>query len=385
LWQLRILTKNLMKRNRSVPRRKTSKGDLKKIILSLDNLTTHITRVEEDIKGLRAEINELKTEVFLDIDRLKTDMSDEIKELRADMSEEISRLRTDVSDVKELLLTTNPKALIQQIAPRLVNESMLEEVKEGTVATWTFVKDTSGSFWAIGAAHCGFYHSGTLVTLPEAVCKLGVSVVYFPYELCKQVDFVEQKHDFILVQLKDPVPNYTSRVVWDTSKNIKPVQGSIVCGLSTSGYVYGDHVIWDNNEGVYVFIEDAGEPGHSGTLMFTFQNGSAYPFGVYYGIYSKEDKNMRVRAIIVPLHFNTLQRTIPSSLHQKTGKIPLTMYTKGQLVQKELNYTRKNGKKKKNRYVQYKEGDKHYCGVILQTPPILLCGALQCGEVKRHK
>jgi len=316
------------------------------------------------------------------IDELKTDVSTEINELKTGVSTEINELSTEINEMKELLLSTNPKALIQQIAPRLVNESTLEEVKEGTVATWTFVRDTSGSFWAIGAAHCGFYHSGNLVTLPEAVCKLGVSAVYFPSELCKQVDFAEHRHDFILVQLKDSVPNYTSRVVWDPTKNIQPPQGSIVCGLSTSGYVYGDHVIWDNNEGVYVFIEDAGEPGHSGTLMFTYQNGSACPFGVYYGIYSKDDKNMRVRAVIVPLHFNNLKRTTPSPIPHKTGTITLTMYSKGQLVRKDLSYTKKNGK---NKYVTYKEGDKQYCGILLNTPPILLCGALQCGEVKRHK
>jgi len=263
-----------------------------------------------------------------------------------------------------------------------VNESTIEEVKEGTVATWTFVKDPNDKFYAIGAAHCGLYHSGNLVTLPEAVCKLGVRCVSFPVELCKQGDFAEHKHDFIVVELKDPVPDYTSQVVWDNKKVIKPLQGSIVCGLSTSGYVYGDHVTWDKDEGVYIFIEDAGEPGHSGTLMFTYQNGEVIPFGVYFGIQESKHKTMRVRAIIVPFR-KEVKIAKPRRHLSMTTKTTLNVYTKGQLVRKEMSCTRKRFGN--NEYVQYKEGDKEYCGVLLQTSPILLCGALQCGKVKRHK
>jgi hypothetical protein len=89
---------------------------------------------------------------------------------------------------------------------------------------------------------------------------------------------------------------------------VKPAEnaGGVVYGKSLSGPVLGDSLC-QHKDGYFYFMHDRGEPGNSGTLMFTpvVDNSKALimfnkMFGIYYGNEGLGE-NYNARGVIAPL------------------------------------------------------------------------------------
>jgi len=186
----------------------------------------------------------------------------------------------------------------------------------------------------------------------------------------------------VLIRLHRIPPNFTFSFRWHRDFPVSPslVVGSNVCGASTSGPVLGTTLVYDPTEEIYIFIEDAGEAGHSGTLIWTTDTPPQL-LGVYIGILPGEP-GMRPRARVAPLIFRNLVKftprrdvdvpvTIPMGVpHRKNAikhvDVPLTLIGRGIAV--------------------YKEGNpvQNYFGVVLEHPnTVKLCGSAIGGRTNR--
>ncbi len=82
------------------------------------------------------------------------------------------------------------------------------------------------------------------------------------------------------------------------------VAGKSVCGRSNAALVHGENVRYvDEPDGSaqFVFVESAGEPGNSGTLMFGWsaKKSRPVPIGVYVGV-TGDHGNLRFRGKVCP-------------------------------------------------------------------------------------
>ncbi|KAG7339450.1 hypothetical protein IV203_025373 [Nitzschia inconspicua] len=233
--------------------------------------------------------------------------------------------RFDNMDKKlDLLVSLSPEAVMQHVNPAFVTSSQLEKkaVLEGGESTWSFLKLDDGTLLAVGSVHCGLYYGSmhptlAFVNLPQMVVNLGVEKIGFlqPNKIQNPIPY---KYDVMLVRLKqNKLPDMMSgspqkyqTLAASSKKKIRRV-----AGMSNSGIVSGSNVVFNNDGGYYVFVEDFGDIGNSGTLMFGWDGdfNDAKPVGVYNGIFPVGDKKEttssrpfsfhgnRPRGVIVPL------------------------------------------------------------------------------------
>jgi len=303
-----------------------------------------------------------------------------LNSLKTELKKDIAEVKKDVATVQELvglLLSANPKAIIDLIAPMLVGPSDLLQVKNGATATFTFVQDVNGKFWAFGSAHSVFYYSGVFATLPREICQLGVKSVRVYPQLMHKSSCLERRYDVVVIELINDVPDYHSKFIWDPNDNDDPLatQQRNVGGLSTSGYVIGAHLTYDPTEKVFIFVEEAGEPGHSGTLIFATAHGSATLVGVYQGTLDSV-KNMRARAVVVPVHLTNMREYRPQPI---PDSVQLGVPQKGHIVPQRVQL-----QKYKTTTASYRDGSHQYFGVVLGKA-VAFCGAACVGNVQRHK
>eukprot|EP01103_Thecamoeba_quadrilineata_P002705 TRINITY_DN1260_c0_g1_i2.p1 TRINITY_DN1260_c0_g1~~TRINITY_DN1260_c0_g1_i2.p1 ORF type:complete len:368 (+),score=57.63 TRINITY_DN1260_c0_g1_i2:65-1168(+) len=333
--------------------------------------------------SLNLKINTLQHQFSIEVSAIKEEVSS-IKEEVSSIKEEVSAIKAEVSAIKvevsavvETLTHGLPKAVLQLLKPQIVTQLTAKELKEGATSTWTYLKDDQSKFYAIGSAHCGFYHRGRLITLPKDICECGVIAVHFSAQLCKDKDFWRTCHDVVVVELNQ-APTYNSKVIWQKNLYKKPLNGSSTCGISSSGYVLGEPLVYDPIEKVYFFNETTGEAGHSGTLMFAPIDGVLQPYGVYFGT-SQPTPKLQVRAIVVPLIFSQLEKR--DLIDPPPKKVTVMGYMHGQMVQTQLELTKITAPNGCD-YISYRQngGETHY-GVVVRGLDVLLCGGLVTGSL----
>jgi hypothetical protein len=227
----------------------------------------------------------------------------------------LEKMMIEVQKDVKLLLSVSPEVGIQRINPVIVGteESNRMAVLEGGESTWSYLR-SENSLWAVGSVHCGLYYGSmhptlTFVNLPAEVVNLGVLEIGFlkPYKIGNPI---QQEYDIMLLKLKqNDVPNNPAQIhkyeAFDPHYHIQKLAGK-----SNSGIVSGKNIVVD--KGHLVFVEDFGESGNSGTLMFGWGNDidKAKPVGVYHGVRTIGGNNdsrnsipngLRPRGIVAPL------------------------------------------------------------------------------------
>jgi hypothetical protein len=201
---------------------------------------------------------------------------------------------------------------MHRINPAIVTsqEMIYSAVLEGGESTWSFLQEKDGTVFAVGSVHCGLYYGSThptlsFVSLPQKVVDLGVEKIGFlePNNIKNPIPY---KNDAMLVQLKKK--NLQEKGLVKQYKVISPKKRfSRVAGMSNSGIVSGKNAIFNADDGHYVFVEDFGEAGNSGTLLFGWDGDSnnAKPVGVYFGMFpvggSSGNNSFRPRGVVAPL------------------------------------------------------------------------------------
>jgi hypothetical protein len=266
-------------------------------------------KVDNDLKvvGLDALLQKID-QLDQKFDKKFKEMDEKFETKFDNLEEKIDHLRKDV----RLLVSVSPDIAIQRINPVIVGskESNRMAVLEGGESTWSYLRSDK-SLSAVGSVHCGLYYFSThstltFVNLPKELINLGVLEIGF-YEPVGIDNPILHEYDIMIVKLKQShIPGNESPIheykQFDSDQIIQKVAGK-----SNSGVVSGQNVV--ANDGHLVFVEDFGEVGNSGTLMFGWSNDvdEAKPVGVYFGVRSigwgtKSTSNgLHPRGIVVPL------------------------------------------------------------------------------------
>ncbi|KAG7339429.1 hypothetical protein IV203_025394 [Nitzschia inconspicua] len=284
--------------------------------------------LETKFRDMEQKFDEKLETKFRDMEQKFDEKFDGMKTTIRNLEERFDNMeeRFDNVDKKlDLLVSLSPEAVMQHVNPAFVTSSQLEDkaVLEGGESTWSFLqRDDDGTLLAVGSVHCGLYYGSmhptlAFVNLPQMVVNLGVEKIGFlqPNKILNPIPY---KYDVMLVQLKqNKLPDMMSgspqkyqTLAASSKKKIRRV-----AGMSNSGIVSGSNVVFNNDGGYYVFVEDFGDIGNSGTLMFGWNGdfNDAKPVGVYNGIFPVGDKKEttssrpfsfhgnRPRGVIVPL------------------------------------------------------------------------------------
>jgi hypothetical protein len=181
---------------------------------------------------------------------------------------------------------------------------------DGDISTWTRCQQ-GGKVYAVGCAHCAFYYrtmTGPLsfVSVPHQILGTAVRVLFSAALLEQtQMHSITAK-DFVAVELN--VPFDATLPVWPANGAAYPAPGDVtgaVAGRANSCYVLGENLFkfaeGSAHPGCFGFVEQQGEAGNSGTLMYAFREDlTPLPLGVYCGTASR-GADMRHRGRVCPL------------------------------------------------------------------------------------
>ena len=226
-------------------------------------------------------------------------MENGFSSLRTELRTEVNSLRTAVNS----LIEATPNSFASRYQDFVVQSpNPKHDLVHGATATWTFILH-GRNWYAVGAAHCALFYKRevrnnlTFVQLPMGIISAVVVEVLFPKQLTCRSTASDWRYDVAVVRLKH-APSVTSASPaphWPIAASHRSF--SSVGGWATSGPVVGGYSWFDEQEGVYTFLETHGEPGHSGTLMC---NPRGDPIGVYWGV-RKAQRERRYRGVCVPL------------------------------------------------------------------------------------
>jgi hypothetical protein len=298
-----------------------------------------------------------------------------LSEMEARLNEQLNKLTERVTASMNL----TPAGIVTINKPKVAPADEDDALVEGTAATFTFVQHQPHGvrrFFAIGAAHCAFYYKslgeGTFVFLPESVARMEVSRVYYHPKMCHPcITDAEDtyKMDFVAVEVSVPMvdDDWKNCTRWPDAQN-RPHSALVVAGKSNSGLVSGTNMCLKNS--YYAFVEQTGEPGQSGTLMFTDEGLVA---GVYGGVLNSK-KKQQPRAWICPLpSLNDLDSSSPVQ-DTSLNSILLGRVVNGHTFAKRMNIDHVHG----THYVLTDEEDQYH-GVVIEDN-FDFCGAYVCGD-----
>ena len=349
-------------------------------------LTTNVLRqvLTEELAVLKRE---LKGERKKELDELKRELKGERKK---ELDELKSEIKGDIASLKNVVLAANPYACIIMNLPAVVTSTRdtHHAVMKGEQATWTVVSiqhDTGTRYFAIGSKHCAFYYQTIaqdkcFVSLPKAIVKAGVKMVGIRDEdgrSCKYAD------DAVAVEIKKcpdgMEPETITPYKVETDFNVS--QATFVVGMSESGPVIGKSLRKDFEERHYVFVEDQGEPGSSGTLMFVPRKtdpSDLHILGTYYGAPSGAMDLLRPHGIVSPLPVSIVD---DYQFHYPIDELP----NNSQLDVLDKDGNRRCQLKKKTKsnctYYLLEDGGENWPGVVLPTQ-FLYNGSLLTGSAR---
>lgn len=130
------------------------------------------------------------------------------------------------------------------------------------------------------------------IALPQTLAELA-EVVYTAAE-------IKLNTDYVVVKLREKPSTFPSKPLgWPVGVEDKHLHQPVY-GWATSGHMGGTNLVKDTERGVLAFIQERGEPGQSGTLVFNTVDDQ--PLGVYYGVRNPEASahSFRGRIVSVP-------------------------------------------------------------------------------------
>lgn len=149
------------------------------------------------------------------------------------------------------------------------NGDPLTSAAHGASSTWSYCRTSgrSSKVYVAGAAHCALFYPSwhfTPLYVPARIAPWVVAVWAHP-QLRSIPEFPAR--DSILLELsKTPgALNHQKLPILLSSSDAQKYVAKNVVGASPSIYVEGRYLMWYNDH--FLFHEDAGEPGNSGTLM----------------------------------------------------------------------------------------------------------------------
>ena len=233
----------------------------------------------------------------------------------------------------------------------------------------------------------GVYQSDgrMVVTVPAALASSTVAV-YFPVGLCDPKTCDLAMYDQVLLQLSQ-VPtdvSVTSIPEWRCDKLPHELANMRVAALSSSGHVRGTHLRYVEGEGTFAFLEELGEPGHSGACVFANCPEGPTIVGTYYGLRSAMSRRHRRRACVTPVvALADMQRYVVDT-SGTAAAVQVQAWQKGKIVKKKLTINASGP--------SYTEGGHEFSGVVCTLGgalprPLLVgakcCGSLSCGQPHR--
>ena len=286
----------------------------------------------------------------------------------------------------DVLISHSVEAMMEQISPPLVtsHSAKTRAILDGGDSTWTYMLNGENTLIAVGSVHCGLYYAThsvekMFVNLPSQVVELGV----------KRVGFVDPKsignpinvhQDIMCVELSAPVDKAGLTGTPPTYEAFHMTNmPTRVAGLSESGIVSGKHCVRDKSGNHLVFVEDFGEAGNSGTLIFGWgKEIKPTPVGTYFGSDVNGGKHLRTRGFIAPLpDYNNFVWYSPLD---ESRKSTLAVQDKSGL--RECQLLCSNGKD-----CRLQDGSEEWPGVVLKigvqgNPRIFYCGSADVGSCR---
>ena len=207
-------------------------------------------------------------------------------------------------------------------------EDKMRAISEGAFATWSYVRrQRDNKVYAVGCAHCAFYYctlsaTHTFISLPRSVIDSSIGQVYiFPELLTMQGPHLRTGIDFVAVELNSEIHMPIEDVPTWSDEELKLDELSSFVG----GYSHACNVLGGNVQASaideYVFVEDQGEGGNSGTLMYAFnQRSEPQVLGVYCGIVDPNSKQ-RPRGRICPMPQFASLTSLGTSTNQQVVKV----------------------------------------------------------------
>ena len=219
----------------------------------------------------------------------------------------------------DVLLCCNPTAALTSMNIPLVEKDRSQQTKSilhGAPATWTYIRSGTDVL-AVSCEHCALAY-GTkragckiFVSLPQELVSLGVKWVgLLPSHKFGSV--TRRDHEDIAIVRLEKLPDgldVKSLPLWMPFQvaNPRDLASAVVAGMSNTATVSGSH--WSYRDGTrlsIIFVEQSGEAGNSGTLMFLLHPDGKEPtvVGVYLGVKNKNSKgdfDLHCRGRICPL------------------------------------------------------------------------------------
>lgn len=254
---------------------------------------------------------------------LVTDLSASVGELRSEITEMNTRLSSQVSELSFLTAALDSKIVrigscIPAYSAAAVRDFVVVDgnggekaMLSGDIATYTYVRH-GARYFALGAGHCAFYYPPPytkkvkgkgdalrFVCLPLGLTKIAKSVL-----TAAHISSVRAT-DFVAIELKhNPLPVEPPQ--WPVPFSQACHGGHSVYGWANSGYIGGHALVNDHVNGTLSFIEERGEAGQSGALLYSSHTHE--PLGVYFGTREQSAATaLTPRGQIVPLpHPDTL-------------------------------------------------------------------------------
>jgi len=232
-----------------------------------------------------------------------------LKELKTELT---TQLKTELK--RDLTWSLRPDLALEQAIkrqyPSLLVPDASSSILAGASQTLSFATAPGDTRVAVGAAHCHLYSptnplepGHTRVYVPQHIAAL-VTKVRVPEGLLGREYWNER--DIVMFELKEFPEGVTPEEVPELNLESSPT-GFIgdCCALSPSVNVRGHSLVAIDGGKVYAFVEDAGEPGNSGALVFTASNDDEHrlmPIGTYFGIPNNAHATkLRPRGLVVPL------------------------------------------------------------------------------------
>jgi hypothetical protein len=272
----------------------------------------------------------LKTEINTKVTTLETNLNTKVttleKNLKTEMSDLRKNLKTDMARLSKTLgsvASMNAPWLATRVKPFVVSvPDVADAVANGTVATWTWVR-AGPRLFAVGCVHCALYYRTVtpgcvFVSLPNAVVTAGVISVHF----ARPIDALPTARlatadDLVAVEVKaNGNTAQIAAVQWPQTAKLPINASGCVFGSSNSSVVSGEGHVISATDGSGVFVETAGEPGQSGTLLFRYDvaKDTPVPLGVYCGVTASANTSMKPRgrmALFPPLGSMTSYNVLP--------------------------------------------------------------------------
>lgn len=235
----------------------------------------------------------------------------------AGMRRDVAGIRRDVVGMRRdvaVLVSATPDAALAHIDPPLVGQGLTnaesDAVRDGAHSTWTYMRD-GGCKLAVGSAHCVLDYK-----IDDETRNLSsVEFVEIPSELKDRVthagfcgNYINVKSDAkdVAILILDKFPDCvdaTRAIEWRAFDSQPPTNvHAKVGGLSLSGSVRG-HGCYATSRTIR-FVEDSGEGGQSGTLIFNIspqQGTKPYALGVYGGTRRTGFADMKKRGWVAKL------------------------------------------------------------------------------------